>query len=205
MNQTHPRVDAYLQRLDTLLEGAPPATRTEVVAGVREHLHDSLPADADDEQVRSALAGLGTPEQIADEAYAVGPGSRAGAATLAQDRRWLPVVVMVLGFLVLLLLTFFAVTGPHPVELLFALFYPPLWPVLAVLVVIARGWTTREKVVLIGVFPAACALVAIVAAVAWSVNEAVGAAASVTALLLSVVVAATVVVVLGRRGLRRAR
>lgn len=75
---------------------------------------------------------------------------------------------------------------------------------LAVLVVIARGWTTREKVVLIGVFPAACALVAIVAGVAWSVNETVGAAASVTALLLSVVVAATVVVVLGRRGLRRA-
>lgn len=204
MNQTHPGVDAYLARLDALLEGAAPATRTEVLAGVREHLHDSLRADADDEQVRQALAGLGTPEQIADEAYAAAPARLPGSDPRPRDRRWLPAVVMVLGFLVLLLLVFFAVTGPHPVELFFSLCYPPVWPVLAVLVIVSRGWTPREKAALIGVLPAACALVAIVVAASWSIGPGVGPAASIAALVVGVAASATVLVVLGRRGLSRA-
>lgn len=210
MNQTHPLVDAYLERLDGLLQGTDAATRAEVVLGVRDHLRDRLGDgtvagdSADDTQVRAALAELGTPEQVADEAYAGGGGAPSPSSPSRTDRRWLPVTVMALGALVLAMLALLAATGPGMFEALIPLVYPPFWPVLVVLVVAAKGWSAREKWVLVTALPAACLLVAVVTHLAWSVSTSAGPIASIAALVVAVVSGAAVLVVLGRRGLARA-
>ena len=67
---THPLADAWLRDLELLLHGIDPGERAEVLAGVREHLDGSLPPDATDDDVRRALADLGSPQSVADEAYA---------------------------------------------------------------------------------------------------------------------------------------
>jgi hypothetical protein len=209
MNQTHPLVDAYLERLDALLHGASASTRSEVLAGVREHLHDSLATSADEKKVRQVLTELGTPEQIADEAYAIEPPTTPTTDTTSdarpRDRRWLPSLVMVIGLVIVLFLALFTATAPHVSELFFVLLYPPLWPAFVVLVLVARGWSGSEKAVLIGVLPASCALVAVVASVTWGIGPQVGSAASITALTVAVIVSAGVLIVLGRRGIQRAR
>ncbi len=83
MNQTHPPVVAYLDRLERLLDGASPETRAEVMAGVREHLEARLATDAGPDEVRSVLSELGTPEQITDEAYPPAP-TRTTASNTAR-------------------------------------------------------------------------------------------------------------------------
>lgn len=200
MNATHPLVGAYLDRLESLLQNADAATRNEVVADVREHLAARLPARADDAAVRDALAELGTPEQIADEAYAAAPPSSPPAPS-SPARAWPPVVVMVLATLTAVTMLFVAVVGPHPAELALVLVVPPAWPVLTVLVLASRGWTGREKAVLVAAFPAATLIAW--PATAWSHDRADGVGLTGALLALGSVAALTTVVILARRALRR--
>ena len=68
---THPLVAAYLEELDGLLAGIEPRERADVMLGVREHLDGALGATGGtDQEVREALAELGPPQLVANEAYA---------------------------------------------------------------------------------------------------------------------------------------
>ncbi len=104
---SHPIAEAYLTDLHRLLGGLPPEEREEVLAGVREHLDAVLSeSKGDDDAVRRALAELGPPQAVADEAYAglplaAVPTSRPPALT----REWVPVTVAVLlGIAVLVII-----------------------------------------------------------------------------------------------------
>lgn len=212
MNPTHPLVDAYLDRLDALLYGASSSTRSEVLAGVREHLHDSLTAAPDEREVRRVLTELGTPEQIADEAYAHQPGrvvagvSAADSPSPHTDRSWLPWSVMMLGLLTLLLFLFLAVPWLNPIELVLAMVYTPSFPAFALLVVVARSWSVREKLALIGCMPLVCLMVFVVGTfVPTDRQSAWPDAVSQVVLLLGAIASAVVIVRLGRRGVRSAR
>ena len=61
--------------LNRLLAGIDPGDRAEVMSGVREHLDTALPGSdpVTDDDVRAALAELGPPHAVADEAYAGRP------------------------------------------------------------------------------------------------------------------------------------
>lgn len=98
---THPLVASWLRDLEHLLHGIDPGDRVEVLAGVREHLDASLPVGASDDEVRRTLAELGSPQAVADEAYAGRPasvrplapavGTPPARGTLTQP--WVPVMV----------------------------------------------------------------------------------------------------------------
>ncbi|OFE14789.1 hypothetical protein BA895_08910 [Humibacillus sp. DSM 29435] len=205
MNQTRPLVDAYLERLHGLLDGAPRETRAEVMAGVREHLDARLPDDASPAQVRSVLGELGTPEHIADEAnVAVPDRASAPASPRLMERAWVPVIVMFVSLLWLVAPTVIVVGSSgnsalalHPIELLALLFVPPAWPVVAIMVGISRLWIQSEKVALIATLPMLAGWLLLLSPLP-NVLRTVGS-------LLGVVTAAWVVVRAGRKGLARAR
>lgn len=107
---THPLVSAYLEELDRLLAGIDPGDRAEVLTGVREHLDSALDGrgQVGDDDVREALAELGPPQAVAEEAYAgrPTPAPTAPPRVAAMRRPWVPVVVALLtavGLLVVLL------------------------------------------------------------------------------------------------------
>ena len=58
-------VREYLVDLEVALAGADPIERAETLASIREHLELAVPPSATVDQVRSALADLGAPGQIA--------------------------------------------------------------------------------------------------------------------------------------------
>jgi hypothetical protein len=93
---THPLVDAWLRDLELLLHGIDPGERAEVLAGVHEHLDGSLPSDANDDDVRRVLADLGSPQSVADEAYAGRPvpaSPTLGNQPPVMARAWVPIAV----------------------------------------------------------------------------------------------------------------
>ena len=61
-------VREYLADLEVALAGADPVERAETLASIREHLELAVPTSATVDQVRSALADLGAPAQIAQTA-----------------------------------------------------------------------------------------------------------------------------------------
>lgn len=203
MRQTDPLADAYLSRLDLLLHGASPETRAEVLVGVREHLAARLPDGAGPEQVRAVLGELGSPEQIADEAYAAGPGSpSAPMPPRGAGRRWLPAVVMAvsLGWLAApaaVALNAFNPSGLalYPTELMILLAFP-VWPVILVLVAVSRLWVTREKVALVAALPALALVLLLIHPLPQLVSTVVG--------LLGVAATARVIWSNGRKGWHRA-
>ena len=108
---THPLVDAWLRDLEQLLQGIEPGERAEVLAGVREHLDGSLPTGATEDDVRRALAELGSPQSVADEAWAgrpapVAPAPVSSARVPVMARGWVPITVGVLLGLALVLSSF---------------------------------------------------------------------------------------------------
>lgn len=110
---THPLVAAYLAELDRLLAGIEPRERADVMLGVREHLDSALGATGgDDQTVRDALAELGPPQLVADEAYAGRQPTTAASPRPApvMARSWVPVVVAVVTA-VALLMTILIVTA----------------------------------------------------------------------------------------------
>ncbi len=98
----HPLAEGYLAELDRLLVGVDPAERHETLLGVREHIEAATAGDASDEAVRKALAELGSPQAVADEAYAGSPkparsgGGMAIGVALLQALALL-IIVMVVG------------------------------------------------------------------------------------------------------------
>lgn len=103
---THPLVAAYLEELDGLLAGIEPRERADVMLGVREHLDSALRATgAGDQEVREALAELGPPQLVANEAYAGRQPTTAATPGPApvMARSWVPVVVAVLTAVALLM------------------------------------------------------------------------------------------------------
>ena len=105
---THPLTGAWLRDLELLLHGIDPGERAEVLAGVREHLDGSLPPEATDDDVRRVLADLGSPQAVADEAYAGRPAPTSAAPAErgpVMSRPWVPVVVGLLLGLCLIWMT----------------------------------------------------------------------------------------------------
>ena len=86
---THPLVGAYLRDLEMLLHGIEPGERAEVLAGVDEHLEVSLGPEASDDDVRRALAELGSPQSVADEAYAAPDRKLSGLELRGFGYRWI--------------------------------------------------------------------------------------------------------------------
>lgn len=156
---SHPLAAAYLRDLDLLLYGLDPGVRAEVLAGVREHLGDALGPDATSEQVQAALAELGSPQSIADEAYADRPALTAmpapAPALSGLPPRWQAVVACALngaGLAYLLLLTWVGASGADLFGVL-VLFVLP-WVVVVALSVMSPVWTTRQMATSIALVPA---------------------------------------------------
>jgi uncharacterized membrane protein len=107
MNSTqHRLVASYLQDLTRALADVDPADRAEVLAGVREHIDAGVAArgGASDADFAAVLTELGSPEDVAREAYSSGQYAERSAPYPAvpparprlSDRSWVPVSVAVL-------------------------------------------------------------------------------------------------------------
>jgi len=118
MKTSSPLVADYLARLDLLLGGIDPAERQDVLAGVSEHLEAALAAtDGSEAATRGVLAELGSPEAVAEEAYAGRPPAATfRAPTSVLDRAWLPIVVVVLQTIALVVLIGFVAGSASVVE-----------------------------------------------------------------------------------------
>ena len=188
---THPLVAAYLEELDQLLAGIDPGDRTEVMAGVREHLDTALPGSdpVTDDDVRAALAELGPPHAVADEAYAdkppavIPPVPRVGP----MSRVWVPILVVILQVIALLFVliiisgnptvtTTSVTAGVDGVEvpgsaeltgnpllgsLAAIMFTLPLWATAALLVGLSPLWVGLEKAAAVLLVPGAALLTGI--------------------------------------------
>ncbi|MFB7906819.1 hypothetical protein ACFC1T_10355 [Kitasatospora sp. NPDC056076] len=128
----HPLVRAHLDAVARGTATLPPERRRELLADLREHIEVSLTdVPLDDDAVRSVLAQLGTPRQIADAALA----EEGQTPPTPESTRWTS-VTLALAVLAL------------PVSLV-----PVAGPVLgfaaavvaAVRVTRSRQWTRREK------------------------------------------------------------
>jgi uncharacterized membrane protein len=237
MNQhtTHPLVAAYLEELERLLAGIDPGDRAEVLSGVREHLDGSLPGHgrAGDDEVRTALAELGPPQAVADEAYAGRPAHAPTAPPRvgALSRPWVPVVVAILtgiGLLVVLVVTgsiggvvtstsvdssgAVVETTAVGASTLFATFFAaiamtlPVWVSVAVLVGLSSLWVGREKLIVAGLVPAAALLMAALPLLGWWIIGVNGVYAGAWAALAVVVVGGSWLMVrLTARAAARAR
>ena len=173
---THPLVSAYLRDLEMLLRGIDPGERAEVLAGVHEHLDASLPPSASDDEVRRALAELGSPQSVADEAYAGRSPQPTPAPTRPLPSAWPALAATVINAagmgLTLLLSIFGGAMGPHPAEILFGfglLFLP--WVAVCVLSAASQTWSSRDKATSILLLPAfQIALAAVVGIMMWLVG-----------------------------------
>jgi hypothetical protein len=85
-SEDHELVSRYLSELDAALRGVPAAQARELKEQIVAHLADSLPPDADDEQVRAVLGRLGAPADLAADA---GPAGVAPLAALGLTGAWL--------------------------------------------------------------------------------------------------------------------
>ena len=186
---THPLVAAYLEELDQLLAGIDPGDRTEVMAGVREHLDTALPGSdpVTDDDVRAALAELGPPHAVADEAYAGRPPATPPPAPRVgpMSRVWVPILVVILQVIALLFVliiiggmsavsmvttTVDGVTDPASAELTGSpllgslaaiMFTLPLWATIALLVGLSPLWVGREKAAVAALVPGAALLMGV--------------------------------------------
>ncbi|MFC8501962.1 hypothetical protein ACFUC1_06350 [Pedococcus sp. NPDC057267] len=232
---THPLADAYLRDLELLLHGIEPGERAEVLAGVREHLEAGAGAGATDAEVRAALAELGPPQAIADEAYAGRPATVLVAAPApAAPRRpalsgtWVPAVVgVLLGLCVVWTLltsglrpayTGSSVNGGpevvdayalHPLEVLVLALLGGFWLLLpcSVLVLASQLWRRGEKARLVVLTPAIGVVLGVLPWVGWLITRSPAGVTTgaVLGLVLSLAAAARVFWHDLRAGARRAR
>ena len=63
---THPRVVDYLTRLDAAVSSLPHAEACDILREIQIHISDKLAAPHDDADVERVLAGLGSPEALAE-------------------------------------------------------------------------------------------------------------------------------------------
>jgi hypothetical protein len=186
---THPLVASYLEELGRLLAGIDPGDRAEVMAGVREHLDTALPGNdpVSDDDVRAALAELGPPHTVADEAYAGRPPATPPPAPRVgpMSRVWVPILVVILQVIALLFVliiiggmgavsmvttTVDGVTDPGSAELTGSpllgslsaiMFTLPLWATIALLVGLSPLWAGREKATVVLLVPGAALLMGV--------------------------------------------
>ena len=160
---SHPLAAAYLRDLEMLLYGLDPGARAEVLTSVREHLSDALGPDASSDQVQAALSELGSPQNIADEAYA--DQRAAPVAAAPAPARWQAVVASALngaGLAYLLLLSWAGVSGFS----FFAVVPPFLLPWVGVVALstMSAVWTPRQKATSIALGPALLLCLALLSA-----------------------------------------
>ena len=171
---THPLEKAYLRDLELLLHGVDASERAEVLAGVHEHLDATLPPGSSIDDVRGVLAELGSPQSVADEAYAGrsshahahAPAPAPAAASRPRPSPWTAHVacflngagLALLAFLTLLSLVTSGVMAPHASELVFmaAAFVIP-WFFLTVLTSMSDVWGSADKFRSILLYPATLA------------------------------------------------
>ncbi|KGN42429.1 HAAS signaling domain-containing protein [Knoellia aerolata] len=156
---SHPLVGAYLRDLEMLLHGVEPGERAEVLAGVHEHLEASLPPSASDDDVRRTLTELGSPQSVADEAYAGRPAPAPPAAPAAPVRPrpspWLAQVACVLNGVMLALVLLLGWLVPHGMEWIgLAAFFTVPWLAVAVLTSMTEVWSSGERTRSILLIPA---------------------------------------------------
>jgi len=157
---SHPLVGAYLRDLDRLLHGVEPGERAEVLAGVHEHLDATLPAGASDSDVRRTLTELGSPQSVADEAYASHP-----PMTFPERRRpspWLAQVACVLNALMLVLVLWLALLQPHVMEWIgLAVGFAIPWFFQVVLTSMSEVWSSADRFRSIFLVPATVTVIAL--------------------------------------------
>lgn len=149
---THPLTAAWLRDLELLLHGIDPGERAEVLAGVHEHLDGSLRPDASDDEVRRVLADLGSPQSVADEAYAGRATSRLGASLSSTGLGVAASCINAVGIALVTLLSW-SVAAPLEIVAVGALFVVP-WIINVVLSSLTSGWTTKQRVASALLFPA---------------------------------------------------
>lgn len=193
----HPAIHAYLRELNDQLSELDAADRAEVLAGLREHLHDALGPHPDEGQVQAVLGEVGSPDEVAREAYIQRPvqpqhGAGAGRAVPPADRPWAPVTVGLLGAIGILMmilvggaaLAFVAVehTSPAPgtdvaVSVTYTSALPmvaaaflivvPLWAPMVLIAALSGLWRRAEKTVLMLTLPAVALVFGLLPDLGW--------------------------------------
>lgn len=182
MTTSDTRVSSYLDDLARRLADLDPATRDDVLAGVREHLDATLAEHPDDPAaVDVALLRLGPPEHVAAEARTDLPAAPRTAVPVRHPGRVRIAAVTSLGLVALpTVLTLVArvfdsvqaargsawsedvgmFLGPHPGEVFVLLPLSfPLWLVAVVVALVGPDLSGRTKTWLVALGPVMAALV----------------------------------------------
>jgi hypothetical protein len=124
-----PLVADYLRQLRVAARSLPRSARRELIADIRAHIHDALPAGASEADVRNVLDSLGPPDEIvaAARAAADNPGPPAHGL-----RDVITIVLLLIGGIVV------PVIG---------------WVIGVVLLWTSTSWTTGRKLVATLVWP----------------------------------------------------
>ena len=84
----HRLVRDYLRDLDKAMRGLPPAQARELKEQITAHLDDALQPGAGDQEVAATLSRLGSPADLAAEAWAASGSSGPGPALSSRGVRW---------------------------------------------------------------------------------------------------------------------
>lgn len=134
----HPLVTDYLRRLREATATLPPTVAVELVADIEEHLDSANLGARSEADVRQALDRLGSPEEVAAAAGPELPPLSSPDALIASSPPAAGTHRLESVALLLLVLA----------EVLFIVvpLSAPLWVAGVVCLVLATGWTAREKV-----------------------------------------------------------
>jgi uncharacterized membrane protein len=198
---SHPLAAAYLRDLEMLLHGLDPGARTEVLTGVREHLSIALGPDADGDQVQAALAELGSPQSIADEAYADQRPTGPPAPSLPPPR-WQAITASALNGAGLAYMALISSVALSPADVLGAapMFALP-WVAVITLSLVSPAWNARQMGTSIGLWPATLLGVALLGGASFAVFG--PSLINVIPVLAVFAAAAWILVRLARQGMRR--
>jgi uncharacterized membrane protein len=119
-------VEGYLARLEVALAAVPPTRRSELVDEVQAHIAEGRAASHDetDATLFELVERLGDPRLIAAEALERSLEPGAPASTPMMRWGWLELAAILLSIV--------------------------MWPVGAILVLLSRSWTRREKLIGVG-------------------------------------------------------
>lgn len=118
---THPLIERYLRDLRHALRDMPRSQRDELVTEIASHIEQTLPSEASEAEVLTALERLGDPEQIAGAERERLGIEQPGSGWL----EWLTIPLLLLGGILI------PVVG---------------WVIGLVFLWLSRAWTVKEKV-----------------------------------------------------------